>query len=212
MFVNCKYSEMFRPFYEEPAGGEGGAAPSQESNDDKNGKEPQSFADMLKENPDYQSELDRRINQAVETATAKERERQQIIKDQMQDEFTRVSKMTEAEREAHYKQKAEKEAKDREAALTRRELTLDARSMLQDKHLPDSFIDLLNYNDKESCEKSIAVLETAFQKAVQEAVDEKLKGGKAPKDAKTEETKQSVDTEYDKAFKEAAKIAGIRIK
>lgn len=210
MLVNRKYSEMFQPFYEQPAGGEGGATPS--SNDDNNGNGTQSFADVLKNNPAFQSELDRRINQAVETATKNERERQKLIKDQMQDEVLRVSKMTDAERESYFKTKEEKKAMEREADLTRRELTLDARSMLQDKHLPEGFLELLNYTDKDACKKSVDVLDVAFQQAVHDAVEEKLKGNQPPKDAKTEGSEPSAESEYEKALKQAAKIAGIRLK
>lgn len=215
MKITSTCMERLRPFFEEPAGGEGGAAPAAEpaSNDNKDGEGPQSFADFLKANPSYQSELDRRINQAVETATTKERERQQLIKDQMQDEVLRVSKMTQQEKDAYFKAKAEKEAADREASLTRRELTLDARAMLQDKHLPESFIDLLDYTSKDACMKSVEVLDTAFQKAVQEAVNEKLKGSPAPKDARTEGSgTPTPETAQEKALKEAQRIAGIKIK
>ena len=194
------------PFYEadgaaagagEPTAGNGAATGSQDpgastgvsATDEGNGSKdtaPKSFEEMLALNPDYQKEIDRRVNQAVETATTKERERQQIIQDRFQDEVLRVSKMTQEEKEAYLKQKAEKEAAEREADLVRRELTLDARSVLQDKHLPESFLELLVYTDKEACLKSIDTLETAFNVAVQAGVEEKLKGGKPPKDSATE--------------------------
>lgn len=226
MFNNSLYKRVM-PLMAEDAGGASGAASSTTAttitstgtsggitigNAGKDGGEPKSFADVLKANPDFQSELDRRINSAVETATKNERERQQIIKDSLQDEVLRVSKMTQAEKDAYFKEKAEKEAKDREASLTKRELTLDARSALQDKHMPEAFLDLLNYADKDACMKSIDVLEAAFNVAVQEAVNEKLKGGKPPKDAATEGEQSTPETKYDEALAEARKIAGIKSK
>lgn len=189
-----------------------GADPGKADGGD-NGKKSPDFGEMLKSNPAFQAELDRRVNQAVETATQKERERQQIIQDGLQDEVLRVSKMTQQEKDAYFKQKAEKEAADKEADLTKRELTLDARSALQDKHLPESFLDLLVYTDKDACMKSIDTLDAAFREAVQAAVDEKLKGKEPPKDAKTEGTgTPAPDAEQQKALAEARKIAGLRLK
>lgn len=193
--------------------GAGASADPAKADDGKNGKKDPDFGEMLKGNPAFQAELDRRINQAVETATQKERDRQQIIQDNLQDEVLRVSKMTQQEKDAYFKQKAEKEAAEKEASLTKRELTLDARSALQDKHLPEAFLDLLVYTDKAACLKSIDTLDAAFREAVQAAVDEKLKGKEPPKDAKTEGTgAASPDTDQQKAIAEAMKIAGLRTK
>lgn len=210
------YQRRWQPsFEEEGSGGTGGTKTAGESglgDGGDDGKKPQSFEEVLKANPDFQSALDRRINQAVETATKNERERQQIIQDSLQDEVLRVSKMTQTEKDAYFKQKAEKEAAAKEASLLERELRLDARSALQEKHLPESFIDLLSYKDKDSCMKSIEVLDAAFRSSVQTAVDDKLKGSAPPKDAKTEGSQPSPTDAYDKALAEAAKIAGIQLK
>lgn len=218
--MSLKYLEKRLIPMMDPDGGAGGGAadpapdkgadPSK-ADDGDNGKKSPDFGEMLKSNPAFQAELDRRVNQAVETATQKERERQQIIQDGLQDEVLRVSKMTQQEKDAYFKQKAEKEAADKEADLTKRELTLDARSALQDKHLPESFLDLLVYTDKDACMKSIDTLDAAFREAVQAAVDEKLKGKEPPKDAKTEGTgAPAPDAEQQKALAEARRIAGLR--
>lgn len=211
---------MYKHFlFSEDAGANGGAesAPTgaENSNAGKDGGEPkpQTFSEMLEGNKDYQKELDRRINKAVETATENERKRQQFIQDNYQKEVERVAKMTQAEKDEYFKHKAEKEAEDREAALTKRELTLDARATLQDKHLPDSFISLLDYSSKEACNKSIDVLDVAFRAAVQDAVNEKLKGNPAPKDARTEgDGKKTPEDEAKKELDRMRKIAHLRTK
>lgn len=182
-------------------------------NDGENGgKDPATFEELLKSNSAFQSEFDRKIRQAVESATAKERDRQAAIRDTLQDEVLRVSHMTQEEKDAYFKQKAEKEAKEREASLTRRELTLDARQALQEHGLPDSFLSLLNYADKESMLKSIETLEGAYGSAVQAGVAERLKGAPAPKDAGTEGDKPAPLNAQQKALADAVKAAGIRIK
>lgn len=169
--------------------------------------------ELLASNKDYQSEIDRRINKAVETATANERERQQIIQDNLQDEVLRVSKMTQTEKEAYFKQKQAREQAQKEADLLKRELTLDARGILQERKLPDAFVDLLDYSNKDACKKSIDVLDAAFADAVQKAVDDKLKGTKPPKDAGTEGTqKTSADAQEEKVTAEIREIMGLRTK
>jgi len=210
---------MYKHFlFSEDAGASGGAEGAQntDSNTAKDGgqaAEPKTFAQMLEDNKDYQKELDRRINKAVETATTKERERQQFIQDNYQKEVERVAKMTQAEKDEYFKHKAEKEAQDREAALTKRELTLDARATLIEKHMPESFIDLLDYSSKDACNKSIDVLDSAFRAAVQDAVNERLKGNPAPKDAKTEgDGPKTPDDEKKKELERIRKLVGVKTK
>lgn len=200
-----------RPFLEADDGAAGGAGAPEGSkgNESKDSEKPKTFEEILGTNKEFQAELDRRINQAVKTATANERDRQKTIRDNLQDEVLRVSKMTEDEKDAYFKEKAEKKAAEKEANLTKRELTLDARVALADKKLPDEFVDLLDYTDKDACMKSIDVLDVAFQKAVQEAVNEKLKGSAPPKDAKTEGTPDP-QSDKDKVLAEMRKIARVK--
>lgn len=78
-------------------------------------------------------------------------------------------------------QKKEKDIQVREAAITKRELTAEAKSTLADKGLPVGLSDALTYTDADTCKKSIEAVEKAFQQAVEKAVEEKLKGGQPPK-------------------------------
>lgn len=198
------------PFFMPDGEGGGAGQPNEEPKAEGNGtgNEGKSFDDLLKENRDFQSELDRRINKAVETATSKERDRQKIIQDKMQDEVLRVSQMTQDEKDAYFKRKAEDEARAKDESLTRRELVLDAREVLADRKLPDGFVDLLDYSDKDSCLKSIDVLEEAFRTAVQEGVNEKLKGSAPPKDASTEGVKPN--SKADDILAQMKQVAGVR--
>ena len=208
----------WRPFFDEDGGAGAGAGDSKAAGNDgakDNGNgaennEPKSFEDVLKGNNGFQAELDRRINAAVEKATTKERDRQKLIQDKLQDEVLRVSQMTEDEKAAYFKQKQDKEAADREANLTRRELTLDARSALQSKHMPERFIDLLDYSSKDACMKSIDVLEAAYTEAVRAGVEDRLRGGQPPKDAGTEGKKASAVSAQQQALEEAKRVAGLK--
>ena len=140
--------------------------------------QPQSFDDLLK-NKDYQAEFDRRVQKALGTA----KEKWTVLMDDKLSEDDKLAKMNKEEKAEYLRQKQEKDLKDREAAITRRELMADAKNTLAEKKLPVGLAEVLNYGDADSCSKSIEAVEKAFQEAVQAAVEEKLKGGTPPKKA-----------------------------
>ena len=84
--------------------------------------------------------------------------------------------MSEKEKKKYQEEKRIKELDDREAAITRRELTAQAKVQLADKGIPTELAEILNLTDAESCKKSIEIVEKAFQSAVEKAVEEKIKG------------------------------------
>lgn len=143
---------------------------------------PQSFDDILK-NKDYQAEFDRRVQKGIDTALAKAQEKWQALTDDKLSEAEKLAKMTKEEKAQYLSQKQERALAAREADITRRELMAEAKNTLVEKKLPVGLAEVLNYTNAESCNKSIDAVEKAFQEAVQAAVDEKLKGGPAPKKA-----------------------------
>nr|DAL01907.1 MAG TPA: capsid scaffolding protein [Caudoviricetes sp.] len=146
--------------------------------------QPQSFDDLLK-NKDYQAEFDRRVQKALGTA----KEKWTALMDDKLSEADKLAKMNKEEKAEYLRQKQEKVLKDREAAITRRELMAEAKNTLAEKKLPVGLAEVLNYADADSCNKSMAAVEKAFQEAVQAAVEEKLKGGTPPKKAPSDEGK-----------------------
>lgn len=134
--------------------------------------EPPKFDDLL-ENKDYQAEYERRVQKAIET----EREKWKALMDDKLSEAEKLAKMNKEEKAEYLRQKRDRELNDREAAITRRELMAEAKNTLAEKKLPVGLAEVLNYTDAESCNKSIEVVEKAFQDAVQAATEEKLKGG-----------------------------------
>ena len=86
-----------------------------------------------------------------------------------------------AEQKAEYEQQKKlDELAKREKDITTRELKAQAYETLAEKSLPKELVDILNYTDADSCNKSIAAVEKAFQTAVEKAVNEKLRGGNPP--------------------------------
>ena len=169
-------------FAEDP--GNGGGADG--GNGGGSGGEPMSFDDFLK-GEGNQAEFDRRVQKAVTTAVKNAQEKWQAMTDDKLSEAEKLAKMTKEEKAQYMQQKKEKELSDREAAITRKELMAEAKNTLAGKNLPQDLAEVLNYADADSCNKSIGTVEKAFQKAVQAAVEERLKGKepmkKAPGDA-----------------------------
>jgi len=148
---------------------------------DNGGNEIMSFDDYLKAGG--QSEFDRRVQKAVNTAVTKAQEKWTALQDEKLSEAEKLAKMTQAERADYMAKKREKDLADREAAITRRELQAEAKNTLTGKGLPLELADVLVYTDADACSASIEAVEKAFSAAVQAAVNERLKGGDAPKKA-----------------------------
>lgn len=156
----------------ESAGGEGGAG----------GDTPPSFDDFLKTGGN-QAEFDRRVQKAVNTAVTKAQEKWQALADDKLSEAEKLAKMTKEEKAQYMQQKKEKELTDREAAITRKELMAEAKNTLASDGLPQELAEVLDYSDADTCKKSMEKVKEVFQRAVETAVEEKLKGGKPPKKA-----------------------------
>ena len=149
---------------------------------DKEPPKTKTFDEILKEG-NFQAEFDRRVQKALGTA----KDKWSALMDDKLSEAEKLSKMNKEEKTEYLRQKQEKDLLDRESAITRRELMAEAKNTLAEKKLPTSLAEVLNYTDADSCNKSITAVEKAFQEAVQAAVEEKLKGGKPPKKATSQE-------------------------
>lgn len=169
-------------------GGAGGDNGSGEGGEDT----PPSFDDFLKTG-DNQAEFDRRLQRAINTAVTNEQKKWQAMTDDKLSEAEKLAKMTEEEKTKYLQQKREKNLTDREAAVTRKELMAEAKNTLASDNLPVELAEVLDYTDADSCMKSMEKVKSAFQKAVEAAVEEKLKGGKPPKKAPETDTQKALE-------------------
>lgn len=144
--------------------------------------EPLSFDGFLAQEGN-QAEFDRRVQKAIDTAVSNAQQKWQALTDDKLSEAEKLAKMNKEEKAAYMQQKKEKELSDRESAVARKELMAEAKNTLAEKKLPAGLAEVLNYTDAESCNKSIAAVEKAFQTAVEAAVQERLKGGEPMKKA-----------------------------
>lgn len=127
------------------------------------------------------------LDKIVQGRIAKERKAWEKHLEDEKTEAQKLETMSEKEKKKYQEEKRIKELDDREAAITRRELTAQAKVQLADKGIPTELAEILNLTDAESCKKSIEIVEKAFQTAVEKAVEEKIKGNapiKKAKDAK----------------------------
>ena len=127
-----------------------------------------------------QEELDK----IVQGRIAKERKAWEKHLEDEKTEAQKLETMSEKEKKKYQEEKRIKELDDREAAITRRELTAQAKVQLADKGIPTELAEILNLTDAESCKKSIEIVEKAFQTAVEKAVEERIKGREPMKKAK----------------------------
>lgn len=169
-------------------GGAGGDNGSGEGGEDT----PPSFDDFLKTG-DNQAEFDRRLQKAINTAVTNEQKKWQAMTDDKLSEAEKLAKMTEEEKTKYLQQKREKNLTDREAAVTRKELMAEAKNTLASDNLPVELAEVLDYTEADSCMKSMEKVKSAFQKAVEAAVEEKLKGGKPPKKAPETDTQKALE-------------------
>lgn len=172
-------------------GDDGGEQNDSESGTE--GKEP-TFDELLKGG--HQAEFDRRVQQAINTALSKQKIKYDALMDDKLSEAEKLAKMTKEEKTEYMQKKRERELEDREAVVMRKELEAEAKNTLAEKKLSTELSAVLNYKDADSCKESIEIVEKAFQKAVEAAVEERLKGGKPPKkapDGSTAFTKEQVN-------------------
>lgn len=136
------------------------------NNEDKNaGNKIFSQADMDnlagKIRGEEKAKQDQAIKEAVATALAEER---------------RQAKLTEEEREKEAKTKREAELKEREEAVTLREMRATAKELLSQKNIPIDLVDFVVDLDATKTKENIEKLAKTYNKSVESGVTDKLKG------------------------------------
>ena len=182
--------QVSRPFLNADSGVGNGGAGTGTGTDDSNGEgetddnqtlegEDKSFDDILKDKK-YQSEFDKRVAKALETAKGKWETDYQAKVEEAKTEAEKLAKMNADQKAKYAEEKRLAELEKREKDITTRELRATAFETLAEKNLPKELVDILNYSDAEQCNKSIEAVEKAFQTVVERAVNEKLRGKQTP--------------------------------
>lgn len=165
-------------------------------------KEP-TLKELLSANKAIQSEYDKMITKSLETAKEKWEKESEDRLNQKLSEADKLAKMNKEEKDNYQKQVADKQLKDREAQITRRELQATAKETLIEKGLSPILADILNYENADSVQKSIEHVKDVFEKAVKEQVASVMKQNAVPGRSQTND---SSDVEHWK------KLSGIKTK
>lgn len=128
---------------------------------------------------DTQMKIDAAVAARLAEAKAKWEKEYQKKATAEQKEKERLSKLSEDERKAAELENSRKELEAKEAELKKKELRLEMVKVLADRKIPVQFMDYLIAEDSESTLARITTFEKAFKKAVEDGVNERLKG-KAP--------------------------------
>lgn len=149
----------------------------------QNKPSPPNYEELFKTDKSLQSWYDRKVNEAVQNAVRKDREKMKLINDAAADETTKVSMMTPDQQAEYWKQKAERIAKESEAKELGRAAKEKAAGIFEQNGIPISFLDL--YDVAAFQEDFVAKLMNVysqyefypkgkFDKAVSKALEEKL--------------------------------------
>ena len=154
----------------------------------------QGFDELLRDR-DFQSEFDRRISRALETARGKwaQETRQKI--EQARREEQQIARLNNDERISQEYAVREAELVKRENLLFERELRAEAVKMLNERGLPPELAGAINYSSEESMKNSMETAELAFRAAVQSGVEQRMRGS-VPAAAHRVSGKEIGDAEY----------------
>lgn len=142
-------------------------------------EQPKTFDELLKDKT-YQSEFDKRVAKALETAKGKWESDHQAKLEEAKTEAEKMAAMNEKQKADYERDKQLKALEQRERDITTRELKATAYETLAEKGLPKELAEILNYTDADQCKASIDAVEKAFQSSVEKAVNEKLRGNNQP--------------------------------
>ncbi len=133
------------------------------------------FDELLKDKT-YQSEFDKRVAKALETAKGKWELDHQAKLEAAKTEAEKMAAMNEKQKAEYEQEKRLKALEQREREITTRELKAAAYETLNEKGLPKELVEIINYTDADQCKASIDAVEKAFNTALVQAVNAKLQG------------------------------------
>ena len=131
---------------------------------------------------DVQAIVDAALARAQAKWDAELKKREELIKKETQ----RLSNLSEAERQQAELENTRKELETQRAEFEREKIKYEATKVLAQRNLPVEFVEYLVDADNESTLTRITTFEKKYKKAIEDGVNEKLKGrapasgGKAP--------------------------------
>lgn len=142
-----------------------------------------------------EEELQQRITEETTKLTAKFETDFQTKFEAAKQEWEKTSKMSQDEKEKHELEKKVKELEEKEKTIALRELKADTLKLLNEKDLPANILDLVLADNLENTQKNVDAFKTAFDQAVQTAVEGRLKGTTPKGGSSTVKTTEEQATE-----------------
>jgi hypothetical protein len=116
------------------------------------------------------------INRIVSQTIASERKKAEAQVAQAKKEAEELAQMTAEQRAEHRIAEREAALAEREDTLKRSEVRATATQLLVKKGLPAGLADALEYADSDKASAAIEQLEQAFRAALQQGIEERMKG------------------------------------
>lgn len=123
-----------------------------------------------------QTEADKRVTEALKTSRAKWEAEYKEKLEKEKKEAERLANLSVAEKEKELLKQQQEQLEEKEKAIQLRELQLDTINVLVEEKLPVGFAEFLIKNDADTTNKNIKKFKEEWQKALAQAVDEKIKG------------------------------------
>lgn len=139
------------------------------------GEKPLNFEEFLSQEGN-QAEFDRRVQKAVVSAVAKEKEKWKALTDDKLSEAERLAKMNKDEKEKYLRDKERKAFEAEKAAFEKEKLLVQVTKELQEKSLPIAFAEsLVAAADANAINKAILEIKEAWDAEITEAVKSKAR-------------------------------------
>ena len=142
-----------------------------------NGNTTMSFDDFLKLEGN-QSEFDRRVQKAIDTAVTNAQNKWKTLTDDKVSEAEKLAQMTSEEKANYRAKKAEDALEEMKRLNARADMAKEARKMLKEEeiNIPDELVMNLVAEDADGTKKAVEAFAAMYKEAVKNAVKEALKG------------------------------------
>lgn len=142
--------------------------------DDKVTMTPEEFEAAKQEAAEKEAE--RRVAKVLSKKQAEWQEAKDKELEEAKSEAAKLAKMSAEERAKAEATKRQDELEKREKAINLREYRYEAKHQLEENSLPDTFVDMVLSEDAETTKNNIGAIKAEFDKAIEAAVNERLKG------------------------------------
>lgn len=142
--------------------------------DDKVTMTPEEFEAAKQEAAEKEAE--RRVAKVLSKKQAEWQEAKDKELEEAKSEAAKLAKMSAEERAKAEATKRQDELEKREKAINLREYRYEAKHQLEENGLPDTFVDMVLSEDAETTKNNIGAIKAEFDKAIEAAVNERLKG------------------------------------